>query len=113
VTNRERLAWAAGIFEGEGSITRIRRGDGFDLQISINLTDFDVLARFDEIVARGWLYGPYHPASHGPRRKRYWRWAAYGDAAHDVLDLLGPWLLSRRRQQARTHGVEIPADSST
>src|SRR4029079_7355094 len=31
VTNRERLAWAAGIFEGEGSITRIRRGDGFDL----------------------------------------------------------------------------------
>jgi hypothetical protein len=57
VTNRERLAWAAGIFEGEGSITRIRRGDGFDLQISINMTDFDVLARFDEIVARGWLYG--------------------------------------------------------
>jgi len=72
----ERLAWAAGIFEGEGSISRIRRGQDFDLQIAINMTDRDVLARFDEIVARGWL-------------------------------------LSRRREQARVHGVEIPSDSGT
>lgn len=99
------IAWAAGLFEGEGCISHFRRAAGEDLQIALVMTDEDVVLRFHEIVNRGKVYGPYHPPSHGDRRKQFWRWAALGDAAHDVLDLLGPWLMSRRALQAREHGV--------
>lgn len=99
------IAWAAGLFEGEGCISHFRRAGGEDLQIALVMTDEDVVLRFHEIVNRGKVYGPYHPPSHGDQRKQFWRWAALGDAAHDVLDLLGPWLMSRRALQACEHGV--------
>ena len=103
----EEIAWAAGLFEGEGCISHMRRGAGEDLQIALVMTDEDVVRQFHEIVDRGKVYGPYHPPSHGDRRKQFWRWAALGDAAHDVLDLLGPWLMSRRALQAQEHGVVL------
>lgn len=74
------------------------------------MTDEDVLRRFDEIVDRGKVYGPYLPPSSGDRRKPFWRWVAIGDAGHDVLDLIGPWLCLRRVEQARVHGVLIPLE---
>src|SRR4051812_7873246 len=92
------IAWAAGLFEGEGCISYIRPwGREPDIQVALVMTDEDVVRRFDEIVDRGHVYDPYHPPSAGPRRKPFWRWAAIGDPAHDVVDLLGPWLSPRRR----------------
>jgi len=109
VASAEEIAWAAGLFEGEGSITHIgRRGQSFELQVAINMTDGDVIRRFDEIVDRGKVYGPYLPLSHGDRRKPYWRWMAVGDAGHDVVDLLAAWLSPRRVAQARACGVILP-----
>jgi hypothetical protein len=106
VASAEEIAWAAGLFEGEGTISQIsRHRQTLDLQVAINMTDEDVLRRFDEIVGRGKVYGPYLPISHGDRRKPFWRWVAIGDAGHDVLDLIGPWLFPRRIEQARAHGV--------
>jgi len=72
------------------------------------MTDEDVLVRFDDIAGRGKVYGPYVPPSHGDRRKPFWRWVAFGDAGHDVLDLVGDRLSPRRVAQARAHGVLIP-----
>jgi len=40
-------------------------------------------------------------------RKPYWTWVALGDAAQDVLDLLGPWLSQRRIEQALRRGVVL------
>jgi hypothetical protein len=79
VATEAEIAWAAGLFEG--------------------------VRRFDAIVDRGRVYGPYLPPSAGDRRKPFWRWAAYGDAAEDVVLLLGSWLSPRRREQARRCGV--------
>jgi hypothetical protein len=84
------------------------RGRG-DLQLALVMTDEDVVRRFDQIVDRGTVYGPYLPFSSGDRRTPFWRWAALGDVAHDVLDLLGPWLMSRRVAQAREKGVILPS----
>jgi hypothetical protein len=39
------------------------------------------------------------------RRKPRWIWISKEDAAHDVLDLLAPWLSARRRAQAEAHDV--------
>jgi hypothetical protein len=71
------------------------------------MTDEDVVRRFDEIVDRGKVYGPYLPPSYDDRHKPYWRWMATGDAGHDVLDLLGVWLSPRRVARARVCGVLI------
>jgi hypothetical protein len=50
VASAEEIAWAAGLFEGEGSITRFGRPGKFDLRVSLNMTDEDVVRRFDAIV---------------------------------------------------------------
>ena len=106
------IAWAAGLFEGEGTITQIKRSRAFfDLQVAMTHTDEDVIRRFDAIVGRGRIYGPYLPPSHGDRRKPFWRWMALGDAGHEVLELLGPWLLARRRAQARRQGVVLDEEA--
>ena len=103
----EEIAWAAGLFEGEGCISHIERGAGFDVQVALVMTDEDVVRRFYDVVDRGRVYGPYHPPSHR-ERKPFWRWVALGDAGHGVLDLLGPWLHSRRTRQAREKGIDFP-----
>jgi hypothetical protein len=100
-----------GLFEGEGTISHIsRRRETLDLLVALGMTDEDVVRRFDEIVGRGKVYGPYLPLSHGDRRKPFWHWVALGDAGHDVLDLIGAWLGARRIVQARAHGVLIPPE---
>jgi hypothetical protein len=111
VASPEEIAWAAGLFEGEGAISHIERRGSLDLQVALVMTDEDVVRRFDEIVDRGKVYGPYLPISHGDRRKPFWRWMALGDPGHDVLDLLGAWLSPRRIAQARAHGVVIPPEA--
>ena len=100
----EEIAWAAGLFDGEGSITNNDR----DLQILLKNTDVELVERFDAIVDRGKVYGPYtNRMRDGYIRKPYWTWVALGDAAHDVLDLLGPWLSQRRIEQALRRGVVL------
>jgi hypothetical protein len=105
VATAEEIAWAAGLFEGEGSITHTDR----DLQVLLKNTDHEVVARFEAIVNRGVVYGPYTAVSRdGHTRKPYWMWVAHGDAGHDVVDLLASWLSRRRLGQALEHGVVTP-----
>jgi hypothetical protein len=102
VATREDIAWAAGLFDGEGSITHTGR----DLQALLKNTDLELVTRFDAIVGRGRVYGPYvHSGRDGFVRKPYWMWLAQGDAAHDVIEILALWLSRRRLEQARLHGV--------
>jgi hypothetical protein len=105
VASAEEIAWAAGLFDGEGSITHRDR----DLQTSLKDTDVELVTRFDAIVGRGRVYGPYeHSGRDGFVRKPYWMWTAQGDAAHEVVEILAPWLSRRRLEQARLHGVVTP-----
>ena len=53
------LAWAAGFFEGEGSVTM--HGPRFVAQIKNN--DAETLARFRVCVEAGRIYGSYTDAS--------------------------------------------------
>lgn len=59
---REEISWAAGLFEGEGSITP--RGDVRSCQlwtIGMTMTDLDVVQRFQAAIGMGRIYGPYTP----------------------------------------------------
>jgi hypothetical protein len=100
------LAWAAGIYEGEGSVCP---NGGSRWQIAIISTDEDVVRRFWEIVQRGTVYGPYGGVSSTNKRLRrhkpYWRWACSNrDGILDVARRFGPYL-SRRRAARMAEAV--------
>lgn len=93
-----RIAWAAGLFEGEGCVGYTRSQDRW--QLIIESTDLDVLRTFHEVVQVGSISGPKKKpkSSH----KVAWRWTC--GAVDDVtflLELLLPWLHARRRGRAQ------------
>jgi hypothetical protein len=97
VTRAEEIAWAAGLFEGEGCITE---SDG-RLNTRITNTDDSVLERFRDIVDAGTVYGPYERHERdGFDRKPVFVWVAAEESALDVLALFGPWLSARRLERA-------------
>jgi hypothetical protein len=78
------VAWAAGLFEGEGSITQ----SSGTLYVRLKMTHEGVVVRFDEVVRYGKVYGPYnHQYNDGSIRKPYWVWLA---REYDALLALAP-----------------------
>ena len=91
----EEVAWAAGFFEGEGTVARRKQGRF----IAINNTDVDVLERFHAIVEVGVVRGPYGPYN-DLSRKPIWTWSvSNAEGRQHVADLLSPWLSVRRCEQ--------------
>lgn len=89
------VAWAAGIFEGEGCITW--HGGGRPM-LAVNMTDEDVLRRFADVVG-GKVYGPCQ--GKGATWKPYFRWYVQGNERTErVLALFQPWLGRRRTARA-------------
>lgn len=92
---REEIAWAAGLFEGEGCIHELKKTSA---SLSVAMTDLDVLERFREVVGAGHI---------GDARQRQANWKPiyqlqiYGreDVAR-ILALFLPWFQSRRRAKA-------------
>lgn len=94
------LAWAAGLFEGEGWISSQKR----NAIIGIQMCDKDVLERFAAIVGCGNIY--YRK----PRiysyeviksRKEQWSWRlGRRTDVQRVLAQLRPWLSNRRKERA-------------
>lgn len=99
------VAWAAGLFEGEGCVflqhtgARIRndgstcREDGYWYpRLGMSQTDLDVLERFVEIVG-GVVRGPYRGKDD---RKPLYHWASQKNAVA-VAQMLYPYLGYRRQ----------------
>jgi hypothetical protein len=85
----EEIAWAAGIYEGEGCVVP-ERGIVY---ISISMTDYDVLERWQAIMG-GRLKGPYMYAD---RNKPRWELRIGGWAEiEEIYTKLKPWLSIRR-----------------
>lgn len=90
------IAWAAGLFEGEGTFN-MARPSGAYFQMSITSTDKDVIERFAQIAGIGSVRPQKMQKSH---TKPTWRWCAGGRAAIPFLDEIYPWLGKRRRARA-------------
>src|SRR5271165_3544671 len=97
------IEWAAGFFEGEGCIAWAggkRGGMGLDMA----QVDPLPLEWFHEAVGGlGKLYGPYLPASQAARgwAPKYWWRCRRAAEVEAVLELLLPYLTSRRQDAAR------------
>lgn len=93
----QEIAWAGGLFEGEGCITT----SSGRIVLRLKSTDEDTVIRFQEAIGAGTIYGPYiHHGNDGCVRKPAWVWVLYGDDVFDVLDRLSPWLGRRRNRRA-------------
>lgn len=99
---REDVAWAAGLFEGEGSFSFARPGNGHiygRAAATIAMTDDDVMRRFASIVGLGKVNGPR--ARREPERKPMYWWSVTSfEQVQAVLAMFWPWLSERRRSQA-------------
>jgi hypothetical protein len=93
------VEWAAGLFEGEGTIVVRRRGPGgLSLQLSLYSTDKDVVRAFRQVVRIGSVCGPY-PRKDG--HKAMYQWYAFGENGKRVLRCLVPYFCSRRRKKTK------------
>jgi len=101
--NREELAWAAGLFDGEGWINIMHPSNrpGYQqLEVGLTQTDRQVLDRFKSAVGNlGSVYGPY-----GPRKlgwSSYFRWqTATFEKGQAVIAMLWNFLSPVKKAQA-------------
>jgi hypothetical protein len=104
VASREEIAWAAGLFEGEGSVfaNRVpagtgRRNDSVSIVAALTTTDRDVVDRFTSIVSVGAVHTERRIRPRKARLVHHWR--AYSANAIYVIELFWPFLGERRREQ--------------
>lgn len=101
----EMLAWAGGLYDGEGSasVSPHRTHEGHVApEVAVTqsgMTCPQVLERFREIVGRGRIYGPY--TQEGATLPVFrWKAAALSDVEHSLY-VLAPWIGPVKRGQAR------------
>jgi hypothetical protein len=97
VTREAEIAYAAGIFDGEGCITGTRGKN--DIHIAVTMGDEDCIRRFGRIVGCGTIGVQTQFTDPGPR-KPMWRWQADGAKAERIVRLLLPYLGQRRTARA-------------
>lgn len=97
--SREELAYAGGLFEGEGYFI-LRSGSHTQRSAAgINMTDREPLERFQAAVGIGTIIGPRDV---GPGRKPIYVWAVHTrERVQALVAMLWPWLGPRRRSRAR------------
>ena len=109
-TRAEDVAWAAGLFEGEGCFNVYHRAGSnkSQTQARLTMTDRDAVDRFAAIVGIGKVRGPIVDPR-GTNKDR-WEWyVSSGKNVRIVIALLLPWLCERRRTKA----LEVDAVAAT
>lgn len=92
----EQVAWAAGLFEGEGSIAYHGKTS---VSLVVGMTDEDVVRRFAEIIGSGSVRFEERQ-SKGKGHLDLHRWElSRRDDVEAILLLLLPWLGSRRSRR--------------
>lgn len=95
--SRENIAWAAGLFEGEGCI--IYRSPKNPWRLALSSTDEDVIRKFAFIVGVGGVLGPQRLKN--PKWKPIWTWwCTTAEKASALLVAFHPFLGKRRRAKA-------------
>jgi hypothetical protein len=93
------IAWAAGIYEGEGSTDNPSFSSANSVRVQVSQKDPWLLQQFCDLFG-GRLYrargGRYKGEVH-----MMWRWQIYGARARGFLLTVFSLLSPRRRQQAR------------
>ena len=96
------IAWAAGLFEGEGSIflTKIR---GYSyVRMNLKMTDLDVLEKFKRIVGCGKLYTAKSRRQVEKKHKQAYYWQLCNkEEINKLCNLFLPHLCARRTSKIK------------
>jgi hypothetical protein len=99
VTQRQvDVAWAAGVFEGEGCISFTTYKDKKYPRLSVGMTDKDIVERFVAIVGFGSVSGPKQQKPHW--KPRYDWQVCNRTEVQRILSMFLPWLGNRRAYKA-------------
>lgn len=102
MTNTD-IAWAAGLFEGEGTwIVRPPKGNGnATAVVALQMRDRDVVERFASIMGCGKITCERR-SERNPKHSDMWRWTTAKRAdVRRITELLVPYLGQRRAERAR------------
>lgn len=97
---KHKILVLAGVFDGEGSFGVWSRGKNRPkhLQVKVDTTDADMIARFHEMWG-GMFF------SHTPKKENYkhlFRWKITGERAWNCLEEMIPYMCQRRREKYRS-----------
>jgi len=102
--------WAAGLFEGEGTITIARRGqdDTYRLVCTVGNTDLQIINFFHQ------RWGGWHQPAYGerPGRKKAWTWTVAGPAAESFLRAVEPFIVTLRVRRKLRLAVDFRSGQS-
>lgn len=104
----ENIAWAAGLFEGEGTFTIKRKGEYRTCYVAVSMSDEDIIERFAQIM-RPLHDGAVRAHQHStrPHTKTMYTWSCTRlDGYMDICETFLPWLGTRRKAQALAVLVE-------
>jgi hypothetical protein len=114
----EELAWAAGFFDGEGTVysfrtkrnrlivrARIRQAYS-DKEIASLAPYSEVLERFQRAVGCGSITGP-HKISQTARLQASWELSSHWGIEH-IMNLLWPYLSTVKKEQFEKASKEMP-----
>jgi hypothetical protein len=106
MNTESQIAWCAGIYEGEGSLSRYSNSSP---ALRVQMCDGDVLERFQAIMG-GRLSGPYTDAKR-PGRKPWWHWSVTNwDDVIRITRLFAPWMGKRRLARFEEVLALVPAN---
>lgn len=102
MTPDQELAWAAGLFEGEGSvrISKPALRNWGSLNVDVPNTDHEIIAFF----ADRW-HGSVHHVEQQGRRREYWRWRCASLHAATFLRAIEPFVVTERVRGRIAHGL--------
>lgn len=105
MTETPEFMWAVGLYEGEGcaSLERISSRtppNDHNTRLTVVSTDLDVLEKFNQIVACGYICSVKRASSIGTKQQWHWRLARQADIAK-LLSRMMPHLGQRRQIQAQ------------
>lgn len=117
---KDEVAWLAGLFEGEGWLTREetytkygRRYTSWTPKLTAEIcsTDFDVINHAQDVVNFGTVYGPYFNGrkKDGTKCKEIYRisWRGF-EEVQAIFAMMYPWLGERRRKRFEEVLYAIP-----
>ncbi len=98
----EEVAWAAGIFDGEGTVgTEGPKRKSFSVKVSQARADIPVRMR----VLFGGSVKCYEHISLSGKPWPCWTWRAGGIRAYNFIEAVRPWLGAKRQNQINRLGI--------
>ena len=101
------IAWATGVFEGEGCISMSQSGSRPKVRLTLGMCDLDIVARVQSVFGGAGSLREHHGTEHDAgvaagTRKRQWKWDVCAfEHVQAILAMMWPYLGARRRAKAR------------